>query len=243
MGPLAAGLLVLSLASAVIAPSPARAGGPPAAIAPAREGPARDVLYRPPAGSEPRERVAGGSRSTLASAPVLRSLAPEHVAETISERPSLFWYLSGELPPGATLSFTLTDDAHIDPLVEDELPRPRRPGIQRIDLSQHGVRLERGTEYQWSVALVVDPSHRSRDIVTSGWIDRVDPPPALASDAAPGARRLAAAGLWYDALAAAVSDPPLRDALLRDAGLSDLLAAPSPQPPAAAAVSGTSPSR
>jgi Domain of Unknown Function (DUF928) len=179
-------------------------------------------LYQPPGGT-PRARVRGSVRGRAGSELSLQSLVPEHAGRTVSEQPTLFWYLAGELPAGAALQFTLIDDASIDPLVEAVLPRPSHEGIQRIDLSQHHVKLERGPEYEWSVALVVDPQRRSNDIVTAGWIDRVEPPADLATTPDPGARSLAAHGLWYDALAAASDDPPLRDELLREVGLSELV--------------------
>jgi hypothetical protein len=181
-----------------------------------------DLVYHPPTG-KPRERVGGGARGGATGSLTLYSLVPEHTGRTVSEQPTLFWYLAGELPAGASLHFTLLDDAGIDPLVEVELPRPDHAGIQRIDLAQHAVKLERGPEYEWSVALVVDPERRSNDIVTAGWIDRVEVPAEIATTPQPGARSFAAHGLWYDALAAASDDPPLRDELLREVGLGEVV--------------------
>jgi hypothetical protein len=191
-----------------------------------------DVLYRPPARGKPRRRVGGGVRRLDSSHFSLYSLVPDHTGRTISDQPSLFWYLGQAAPDDAKLVFTLIDDEHVDPLVEAELPRPATTGIQRIDLAGHDVRLEPGTEYEWSVALVPDPEHRANDVIASGWIDRVEPPAEL-GDGPPSARRYAAAGLWYDALAEAANrldvapdDPAalaVRDTLLREAGLSVVL--------------------
>jgi hypothetical protein len=199
----------------------------PASVAGASEPgalPAAEPLYHPPAGKL-RERVGGSARGVGPAPLALYSLVPEHTGRTASEQPTLFWYLAGELPAGASIHFTLIDDAGLDPLVEAELPRPEQGGIQRIDLAKHAVKLEPGPEYEWSVALVVDPDRRSNDIVTAGWIDRVAPPAEIATTAQPGARSLAAHGLWYDALAAASDDPPLRDELLREVGLGEVVPA------------------
>ena len=182
---------------------------------------ARSAVYVPPLRGKPRGRVGAGVRSIRDAAPVLYTLVPDHTGQTVSAQPSLFWYVGGELPGDPSFVFTLIDDDHIDPLVEAELPKPSRAGIQQIDLSQHGVHLEPGTEYEWSVALVVDAARRSNDVVAAGWIDRVEPPPTLG--ASPDARGFAAHGLWYDALAAAEDDTALRDSLLRDAGLEQVL--------------------
>jgi hypothetical protein len=177
----------------------------------------QSAVYVPPLRGKPRARVGGGVRSGNAASPMIYTLAPDHIGQTVSAQPSFFWLLRGELSNDVAFVFTLIDDAHIDPLVEAELPRPLGEGIQRIDLSGYGVRLEPGTEYEWSVALVVNAESRSNDVVAVGWIDRVEPPVGLG--ASPDARVFAANGLWYDALAAAADDSSLRDALLRDVGL------------------------
>jgi hypothetical protein len=195
-------------------------------------------VYKPPRRGKPRARIGGGVRSATADWPALYALAPEHTGQTVSAEPSLFWYVDAPLPEGVPLMFTLFDDTTVDPLLETELPRPERPGIQRVDLAQHGVRLERGREYEWTVALVIDSQRRSNDIVAAGWIDRVEPPPGLeAGEGVSGARVYAEHGLWYDALAAVSdairadpADPGLRtsrDALLRQVGLGVAAATPA----------------
>ena len=195
-------------------------------------------VYKPPLRGKPRARISGGVRSASADWPSLYALAPEHTGQTISPQPSLFWYVDGALPEGVPLMFTLFDDTTVEPLVETKLPRPERPGIQRIDLARHGVKLEPGTEYEWTVALVIEPERRSSDIVAAGWIDRIEPPPGLAArEGVSGARIYAEHGLWYDALAAvsdAIRADPAdaglrasREALLRQVGLGVATATPA----------------
>jgi hypothetical protein len=187
-------------------------------------------VYRPPARGKPRARVGGGVRGGGRDLPSLHVLVPEHTGQTLSDQPSLFWYLDGPPPEDATLVFTLIDETSVEPLVEAELERPARAGIYRIELAEHAVRLGRGTEYEWSVVLVVDPEQRSKDIVSAGWIDRVEAPADLgAAGESHSVRAYAEHGLWYDALAAASerirADPAspeprgARDALLRQVGL------------------------
>jgi hypothetical protein len=196
------------------------------------EAPAPDAapVYRPPARGKPRARVGGAVRGAARDLPSLHVLVPEHTGQTLSEQPSLFWYLDGPPPEGATLVFTLIDETSVDPLVEAELERPARAGIYRIELAEHAVRLGRGTEYEWSVVLIVDPEQRSKDIVSAGWIDRVEAPADLrAAGASRSVQAYAEHGLWYDALAAAAdrmrADPAnaalrgARDSLLRQVGL------------------------
>jgi len=148
--------------------------------------------------------------------------------------PSLFWYIE-ELPP-EEMAFVLTliDGESIEPTLEAVLERPRTPGIQRIRLADHGVKLASEREYEWSVALVVDPEHRSRDLVSTGYIRRVDCPRAIGcGDGRLAVETYADLGLWYDALGAAsdaIDATPgnaaligQRDALLRQAGIEGVL--------------------
>jgi hypothetical protein len=190
-------------------------------------------IYRPPRRGAPRTRTAGGLRSGPAfAAPIV--LTPDHLARTIRHDPSLFWYID-ELPPEeVVLVFTLVEEESIEPMLEAVLERPRTLGIQRIRLADQGVKLVPEQEYEWSVALVVDPEHRSRDLVSTGYIRRVDCPKAFGrGDERLAVETYADLGLWYDALEAASDaidatpgDTALigqRDALLRQAGIEAVL--------------------
>ncbi len=165
--------------------------------------------FVPPLRGRPAGRVGGGSRGIREErVPVLAVLVPDHVARTLSEEPSLFWYIDIVPQAGTHLSFAIIDEESIEPIKELTL-EVKQPGVQRISLGEHGVKLEPGIEYEWSVALVLDPEQRSSDIIASGWISRVkDAPEGLASvqDGAQGkVSAYAQAGLWYDALGA-ISD-------------------------------------
>lgn len=206
---------------------------PPPAIPPSRlepfPPPRSDDLpvYRPPRRGAPRAKVGGGLRGAPAL-PKPLALAPDHLAQTISAQPSLFWYIDAVPGHDSRLVFTLIDADGVDPIVEATLDAPGQPGIQRIQLSDHGVELDRGVEYEWSVALVVDAEHRGKDVISMAYIERVAEPGALGRGV-PTAAQHAAAGLWYDAIAsisdsieATPSDARLRrqrSALLRAAGL------------------------
>jgi hypothetical protein len=162
--------------------------------------------YRLPKVGKPRRRVGGGRRGPDAALPELFALVPEHVGLTISSRPELYWYIAEGSTGDVRFELTLIDDVSIDPLLDVRIDEPGVRGMQRIDLGEHGVDLEPGREYQWSVALVPDPEHRSRDVVATGWIERVAPPSDLeaqlsAAGAAGRGGVYAQAGLWYDALA------------------------------------------
>ncbi len=194
--------------------------------------------FVPPMRGSPAGRVGGGSRGIAdASIPILAALVPDHVARTLSEQPSLFWYIDMAPEPGRRLILALRDEDSTKPILEITL-NLEKPGVQRIPLSAYGVKLEPGIEYEWSVALVIDPEQRSRDIIASGWISRVKEVPAGLESrihAAKGQELVAAyaeAGLWYDALAA-ISDlidqnpddaslRTIRAALLQQVGFQDV---------------------
>jgi hypothetical protein len=187
----------------------------------------RAPVYAPPKRGRPRARVGGGVRGNGPKLPTLRALVPDHVAHTARDQPTLLWYVSDVPPAEASLMFSLTSEDEIDPLIRAEIAPPTAAGLQRIELASYEFSLETGKEYEWSVALVPDQDSHARDLVTLGWIERVDAValgwiervdgPEDLSAASPDAAALAAAGLWYDAVD--VADREEREALLDQIGL------------------------
>lgn len=188
------------------------------------------LVYRPPLRGAPGGRVGGGSRG--GGSVSVTALVPEGRALTSLEQPSLSWYLSSTTP--APVEVTISDDRAVKPLLEVRLPQPVQSGVQRIRLSDYGVKLEPGVQYKWFVTVVVDSARRSRDVLAGGTIERVEPSPELRArlaDARPETLPMiyAEAGLWYDALGAIAdlldqtpNDPTIREGraqLLSQAGL------------------------
>jgi len=193
------------------------------------ENTAERVVYVPPARGAPRARTGGGTRGPGAL-PRLEVLAPDHVGRTTREAPTLAWFVSGRA--SVPLELTLLRDGASEPELEVRLANQVETGIGEASLSRWDVELEPGVVYQWSVALVVDPGRRDRDVVASGAIERVAEPAAVATARASGApayAALAREGIWYDALselgsAIAAGDPGLRAErarLLDQVGLPD----------------------
>ncbi|SRR5258706_11735462 len=161
------------------------------------------VVYRPAKGSAPAARVTGGSRSNGDTTITLDVLAPDETGLTTQEQPSLFWYQSK--PAAARFELTLLEENKVKPLLQIKIDRSANAGIQRLKLSDHGVKLATGIEYRWVVALVTDPNNRSSDLVASGFIKRVEPTADLKTKiaaATPSTRPsiYAEAGIWHDAL-------------------------------------------
>lgn len=194
-------------------------------------------VYKPRVGlGAPGGRVGGGTRGAAKTAQtfILSVLAPNHTGLTLSEQPVLYWYLTK--PISTPMEFTLSDDG-VKPLIETTLKPPFQSGVQRIRLSDFGVKLTPGKSYRWFVALVQDPERRSKDILAGGTIER-------ASLSEPEVTRLAKLdrleapyafaeqGLWYDAVEAinvlietSPKDQGLRAqraALLRQVGLTEI---------------------
>jgi len=148
-------------------------------------------------------RVTGGSRGSGDSAVTLDVLAPDEIGETTMEQPSLFWFQSK--PAEAKFELTLLQENKVKPLVQVLVERSTKAGIQRLKLSEHGAKLTPGVEYEWVVALVTDADNRSKDLVASGVIKRVEPSTDLKemiakTPPASLAGVYADAGIWYDAL-------------------------------------------
>jgi hypothetical protein len=219
--------------------------------------------YRAPEGAWPRFRSAPESRAypPFRSATDPRNyppggyvqwlphliivLAPEHIGQTASEAPSLYWYLS-KIPESGGFEFWIgaVDAGFVpdqpndtpagevsDTWIQIDLPSPNQPGLQRILLSDYGVELEAGVDYSWTISWTIA---LGPDAHAGGWIKRVELPASVAKRLDEGSLGevpaiYAEAGLWYDALSSLlelVSDHPnnesLRTArleLLRQGGL------------------------
>lgn len=189
------------------------------------------IVYKPPLRGAPAVRIDGGSRGSGVSLICLTVLAPDHAGLTIHDQPALFWYQSE--PADVPFELTVIEAGKPQPLLRIRLPDAKKAGIQHVRLSEHGVKLVPGVEYEWVVALVVDPESRSKDVVASGFIQRVEPSAALSARVANANKAdlpaiYAEEGLWYDALEtllteAQTGDPSLQAesaALLNQAGLT-----------------------
>jgi len=163
------------------------------------------VKFRPSgAGTAASVRVTGGSRGSGDDQITLDVLAPDETGVTTQEQPSLYWFQSK--PAKAKFELTLLEENKAKPIVQVMVERSTKAGIQRLKLADHGAKLATGVEYQWVVALITDADNRSKDLVASGVIKRIEPSADLKekiskASAASLASVYAEAGIWYDALA------------------------------------------
>lgn len=196
-----------------------RSPNPPEATAPPP--PAQPRVYRAPRTGQPRGRMAAITRTAGEQVARPLALAPAHVAETASARPRLYWSIDRPYP--GPVIFTLNSRDAVEPDCELTLPSPTRAGASAIDLAACPADLVPGAEYEWFVAVVVDPHRRALDQIAQGWIRRIPPPTDLdAARATP--TDLAKRGLWYDALqrAVALQDRAVWDSLMAELSISSV---------------------
>ncbi|MGA1791690.1 MAG: DUF928 domain-containing protein [bacterium] len=161
------------------------------------------LSYRPPSRGRPANRVGGGTRGDKNNTPFLAALVPDHTGLTTQAKPLLYWFFSGAIKE--EIEFTLIDERHIEPLLETNLDIPGREGIQCLSLTDYGINLSPSIPYQWFVAIISDPNHRSKDLVVCGSIKCIEPSQSLISKLSQSSRVevpgiYAEEGLWYDAL-------------------------------------------
>jgi len=186
----------LAIASAVISIAASAWAEDKKPAAPQQEAPkaaASDVEYRPPSRGAPKVRV-GGSTRGIAQRLSLAVIAPDHVGLSSNAQPDLYWCISR--PVESPLEFALYPVDATDPLVEKAIPPVATAGIQRIRLSELGVKLKAGEEYQWLISFASKPNSRAKDAIASGRVRMQPASSPLGSYAA-----AAQAGYWYDAYA------------------------------------------
>lgn len=171
----------------------------------AKESTSQLFVYKPPMRGKPGNRVGGGTRGFDKDMPVIAALVPDHTGLTTQGQPVLYWYLSQ--PTKHSIEFTLNDDHSIDPIIEAKLKDSNTKGIHSIRLSDYNYTLLQGVEYQWFVTVVRDPEQRSKDIIATGTIRRVEPSKTLNEELKQAGKAdvpalYADQGIWYDTLSA-----------------------------------------
>ena len=201
-----------------------------------KEPAARLFAYKPPLRGTPGNRVGGGTRGIDRDMPVIAALVPDHTGLTTKGQPILYWYLSQQTKHN--IEFTLNDDHSVEPVIEVSLKGIDGKGIRSIRLSDFNITLLQGVEYQWFVTVVRDPEQRSKDIIATGTIRRIEPSKTLNDELAGAGRKdlpyiYAEHGIWYDTfsfLSELINETPddiglirMRTSLLEQAGLLEAI--------------------
>ncbi|MGI0492556.1 DUF928 domain-containing protein [Alkalinema pantanalense CENA528] len=159
----------------------------------------------------PKRTQGGGSRGCQIFATgredctlSLTALVPtDHIGLTASARPVLNWYASHA--SDQPIQIALVEPGVSKPIWVAQLPK-LNAGLNQVHIPDHVAELKPGHLYRWTVFMVNPSDHSVSNIVTRGWIERVELAPAqskqLMAIRSPMERAnfLAEAGLWYDAL-------------------------------------------
>ncbi|MBD2121527.1 DUF928 domain-containing protein [Trichocoleus sp. FACHB-262] len=166
--------------------------------------------YRPPKRpSAPRVTGTNTTRGDNCDRKAEGKLTPlvpfSHIGQTSSQRPTFVWFVPDRTPhPLQFRLFTRTGQ----PLYRTEMQS--QPGIMSVALPSHLPQLTIGETYKWQVVLVCNPTVPSRNVIATAEIEVVEPAALLQTQLAtaqtPQQRSdlYAEAGLWYDAIAAAL---------------------------------------
>ena len=190
-------------------------------------------LYTPPKKLAPRARLGGDVRGTESADLEVILLVPDHIGYTAQQTPVVNWFLSKST--GHQVRFTLRDDRSTRSFFEKDIPTPKQPGINTINLKDLGFVLEPNVQYRLFVSIIRNPQSPSEDIVTGGMIERcelsecLEPMGAKLTCSLDTVHDNAKAGFWYDAMGCLCNlidaDPKndklirLRARLLKDVGL------------------------
>ena len=169
--------------------------------------------FDPPSGQDAPQggTVGGGSRpvnmaclsnraATLGTLTALSSR--RHLGLTRLAHPN-FWVYKPQTT-AQTAEFSLFDEQRKG-IYQGNLPVPKQAGLVSIHLPDTAPPLAKNQSYNWTLALVCNPTDRTEDWVVGGWIERIEPTDNLKQQIAnaPAAERIslyARQGFWYDAL-------------------------------------------
>ncbi|MCL1473205.1 DUF928 domain-containing protein [Argonema antarcticum] len=163
--------------------------------------------YVPPSDrSRPQRTEGSGSRGCTNSVPVsLNLLTPnDHIAQTVSGRPTFFWYVSNAA--NVPMEFSLVEPGATQPIFQQQL-KVDKAGIVKVEIPANVSELAVGKQYRWTVALLCSQKRPSENIYARAWIERASISPVLnqklaaAGDDRDRALVYAQSGIWQDAVA------------------------------------------
>lgn len=176
------------------------------------------VKYQPPGRVSPQRTDGSGTRSLDgATCPgetqklFIAALTPsDHVGQTAEGRPTLYAYFSGN----QALEIRFREAGQRRPLWQTTL-KVKQPGFQTIAYPTNQPELVPGKRYEWSAAIVCNPTKVDRIFSPAGLIERVEAPKTLATQltkamtASDRAQVYAAASLWSEALHTLITEKAL----------------------------------
>ena len=166
----------------------------------------------------PAERIGSGVRSINEDSnpfmfmPVLFVLTPESIGYTVSESPTLYYYVTKD----TSFEFEVTVNRDGQTLVQMRRGEVIKAGVHEISLGALGIKLEEEADYEWNVALIPNPLQGSLDITSTGGIRRVKDEHQMKDFNDYGKH-----GIWYDMLqdlTERIAADPSNKVLLKERG-------------------------
>jgi hypothetical protein len=167
----------------------------------------------------PKTRVGGGVRgggeddaNQLMSMPVVFVLTPESTGYTVSESPTLYYYVTDD----TSFEFEITVNRDERTLVQMRRWEKIKAGLHGISLGDLGIKLEEDADYEWNVALIPNPLQGSLDITSTGGIRRIK-----AKEPMKDFNDYGKHGIWYDMLqdlTEKITADPFNKVLLKERG-------------------------
>lgn len=166
------------------------------------------VIFEPPTDDRAEDSRGGASRTAMkcrndqiSAIPLTALLPPSNRGLTIAAHPSFFVYIPAT--SARQIYFSLKD-ANYEGIYQANLPISGEPGVVKISLPPDLMPLEIGQTYQWSVALMCQPTQPDMPWVT-GKVERVQleeklPDNLSSNPSIQQAVFYGQAGIWYDTL-------------------------------------------
>ncbi len=172
--------------------------------------------YVPPTSkSQIQRQESAGSRGEGCPSDSIGSLSllipSDHIGLTSTDHPTFFWYVSKT--PSNVMKFELTQPGVSKPLLVKQFSNVKN-GIFQLELPNNVQGLSADQEYRWTVSLICNAKHPSKNIYVQGLIKRIDnstqknPQLKLDPRDQSSAQKLyqiaaiyAKSGFWYDAIA------------------------------------------
>ncbi len=153
----------------------------------------------------------GGSRGNCEKYQDLTAIVPQDpqiAALTTETHPTLWFYIPTALPDGASIAFTLRDQADNDLYTNTFKPDAMDAGIIRITIPSKVTPLNLQQPYRWSLSVFCEAQNPKASVFVNGTIRRTSLPNDIqraviaAQDPSDRAILYAKYGIWHDAVTA-----------------------------------------
>ena len=144
--------------------------------------------------------------------PVVFVLTPESTGYTVSESPTLYYYVTAD----TAFEFEITVNRDERTLVQMRRGQEIKAGLHGISLGDLGIKLDEEADYEWNIALIPNPLQGSLDITSTGGIRRVK-----AKQPMKDFNDYGKPGIWYDMLqdlTEKITADPSNKVLLKERG-------------------------